>query len=206
MLHHPAAAAQIAYTYLPDPRVPLTARGWQQVGGQAVLAGLLVSAALALQRLAAGGPQVGGQLVLAGVPSGRGANGARACRLPPSCLPTSSPHFPPQSHNVPSLPSLPCCQAMSAGDRLKACMDEASGEEPSKLFFYTSPYLRSRQVCALCVGGHAVAALVAWHVSFLGGHTVGCSLCAAVEPCWAAAGWLGGPSAFVAPWAVLCLH
>ncbi|PSC69919.1 phosphoglycerate mutase [Micractinium conductrix] len=55
----------IAYTYLPDPRVPLTARGWQQ--------------------------------------------------------------------------------AMSAGDRLKACMDEASGEEPSKLFFYTSPYLRSRQ-------------------------------------------------------------
>lgn len=22
----------IAYTYLPDPRVPLTARGWQQVG------------------------------------------------------------------------------------------------------------------------------------------------------------------------------
>ena len=23
----------IAYTYLPDPRVPLTARGWQQVRG-----------------------------------------------------------------------------------------------------------------------------------------------------------------------------
>ena len=55
-----------AYTYLPDPRVPLTARGWQQ--------------------------------------------------------------------------------AMLAGDRLKAQMDAAHGGKPYKLFFYTSPYLRSRQV------------------------------------------------------------
>ncbi|KAL4428501.1 hypothetical protein ABPG75_002590 [Micractinium tetrahymenae] len=55
----------IAYTYLPDPRVPLTARGWQQ--------------------------------------------------------------------------------AMAAGDRLKASMEEANGGKPCKLFFYTSPYLRSRQ-------------------------------------------------------------
>ncbi|EFN55417.1 hypothetical protein CHLNCDRAFT_134554 [Chlorella variabilis] len=55
----------IAYTYLPDPRVPLTARGWQQ--------------------------------------------------------------------------------AMLAGDRLKAQMDAAHGGKPYKLFFYTSPYLRSRQ-------------------------------------------------------------
>lgn len=55
----------IAYTYLPDPRVPLTARGWQQ--------------------------------------------------------------------------------AVAAGDRLKAHMEEASGGSPYKLFFYTSPYLRSRQ-------------------------------------------------------------
>jgi broad specificity phosphatase PhoE len=55
----------IAYTYLPDPRVPLTARGWQQ--------------------------------------------------------------------------------AMSAGDRLRTYMDAANGGKPYKLFFYTSPYLRSRQ-------------------------------------------------------------
>ena len=35
---------------------------------------------------------------------------------------------------------------MSAGDRLRTYMDAASGSKPYKLFFYTSPYLRSRQV------------------------------------------------------------
>lgn len=39
-------------------------------------------------------------------------------------------------------------QAMSAGDRLRAYMDSAGGGKPYKLFFYTSPYLRSRQVRA----------------------------------------------------------
>ena len=39
-------------------------------------------------------------------------------------------------------------QAMSAGDRLRAYMDSAGGGKPYKLFFYPSPYLRSRQVRA----------------------------------------------------------
>jgi phosphohistidine phosphatase SixA len=61
--HLPLAAA---YSYLPDPRVPLTARGWQQ--------------------------------------------------------------------------------AMQAGDRLRAELDTVNCGKPYNLFFYTSPYLRSRQV------------------------------------------------------------
>ncbi len=37
-------------------------------------------------------------------------------------------------------------QAMSAGERLRATIEESSGSKPYNLFFYTSPYLRSRQV------------------------------------------------------------
>lgn len=37
---------------------------------------------------------------------------------------------------------------MNGGERLRAAMDAASEGKPYKLFFYTSPYLRSRQVCA----------------------------------------------------------
>jgi hypothetical protein len=40
---------------------------------------------------------------------------------------------------------------MGAGDRMKLDMEAASGGKPYKLFFYTSPYLRSRQVG--CSGG-----------------------------------------------------
>ena len=51
---------------------------------------------------------------------------------------------------------------MSAGDRLRTYMDAASGSKPYKLFFYTSPYLRSRQVVILAnfmlvIAGVAIA-------------------------------------------------
>lgn len=48
-------------------------------------------------------------------------------------------------------------QAICAGDRLRAEMDALEGGRPYKLFFYTSPYLRSRQVgwSQLCRGLHA---------------------------------------------------
>ena len=109
----------IAYTYLPDPRVPLTARGWQQVRGAGASSRRMGLLASQLQR-----PDcLAGCLAAAWTEA-----------LPFHCL-----------------LYLLCLQAMVAGDRMKLDMEAASGGKPYKLFFYTSPYLRSRQV--RCSGG-----------------------------------------------------
>lgn len=121
-----------AYSTLPDPRVPLTARGWQQARHR-----------------------MGGSLH--GCMCGRRASPSE----PPAPRPITH-RRPPALHRA--------AQAMTAGDRLRAYMDSAHGvpsapradrsaprvdpsapsASPYKLFFYTSPYLRSRQVGSPC--------------------------------------------------------
>lgn len=109
-----------ADTYLPDPRVPLTARGWQQV------------------RLCCKLTQEGASRACIASASRLAASTAcRATLRAPSAAACAARQL---QHSL--LPA----QAMGAGDRLRTYMDAASGGKPYKLYFYTSPYLRSRQV------------------------------------------------------------
>ena len=60
----------------------------------------------------------------------------------PVCINAWSPR-PKLTHPCPA-PHTP--QAMRAGDELRAQMDVAHEGRPYSVYFYTSPYLRSRQV------------------------------------------------------------